>query len=210
MGSALVAHLESRAEHVVGCLRGTQVDWRPAGEQLSYVTGDLTDRVTVNFMVAEILRNLETCHVWINVAGGFSLDGPIEQVSPEAWPRIFDLNFITCLNACQVIWPVFKEQEFGRIINFGSAAGDAGMANAGPYAMSKAAVHNLTLTLAMEGSDQVTANLIIPSIIDTPANRQAMPDADFSTWTSTETIAKTIAGILDETDNPPNGRRYIV
>ncbi|UCD36827.1 MAG: SDR family NAD(P)-dependent oxidoreductase [Fidelibacterota bacterium] len=208
VGSVLIDYLKSRAEHVVGCLRGASVDWRPAEDHLSYVTCNLADKVAVNFMVAEILRHLESCHAWINVAGGFSLDGWIEEVSPEAWKRMFDLNFITCLNACQAIWLVFKDQDFGRIINFGSIAGDMGMAQASPYAVSKAAVHNLTHTLAQEGGNQVTSNLIIPSIIDTQANREAMPDADFSTWTDPEAIAEKIAAILDQADQPPNGEKY--
>ncbi|UCH09288.1 MAG: SDR family NAD(P)-dependent oxidoreductase, partial [Fidelibacterota bacterium] len=189
---------------------GPGVDWRPAEDKLSYITCDLTDRVAVNFMVAEILRHLDTCHAWINVAGGFSMDGLVEEVPAEAWPRLFDLNFITCLNACQAILTVFKEHGFGRIINFGSLAGDLGMAQAGPYAVSKAAVMNLTLTLAQEGEPQVTANLIIPSIVDTPANRKAMPRADFSGWTHPLTIAEKIVDILAETDRPPNGEKFVL
>ena len=97
VGSVLVDHLKTRVGHVVGCLRGAEVDWRPAEDQLSYITCNLTDRVAVNLMVAEILSHLETCHAWINVAGGFSANGPVEEVPAEAWPRMFDLNFITCL-----------------------------------------------------------------------------------------------------------------
>lgn len=208
MGSALVKHLQGRARHVVGTLRGATVDWRPVDETLSYVTGNLTERTAVNFVVAEILRHQGSCHAWINVAGGFGMDGPVEEVPLEAWPRMFDLNFITCLNACQAVLPIFKEQGFGRIINFGSAAGDAGMAQAGPYAVSKAAVHILTQTIAREGDGNVTANLIIPTTIDTPSNRQAMPDADFSSWTPPAVIAEKITEILDETVNPPNGERF--
>lgn len=209
MGAALVKHLQGRARHVVGSLRGASVDWRPMDDTLSYVTGNLTDRTAVNFVVAEILRHQETCHAWVNVAGGFALDGRVEAVSPEAWPRMFDLNFITCLNACQAVLPVFKEQGFGRIINFGSAAGDTGLAQAGPYAVSKAAVHNLTQTIAREGGGKVTANLIVPTTIDTPANRQAMPNADFASWTLPVVIAEKVAEILNETVNPPNGERFI-
>ena len=67
------------------------------------------------------------------------------------------------------------------------------MAHAGPYAVSKAAVVALTKTLALEGKKHgITCNAIIPTIIDTPQNRNAMPEADFSTWTSPRAIAKTI------------------
>ena len=210
VGSALVDYFKGRCRHVVGSLRGSDVDWRPVDGQHSYITCDLTDRVTVNFMVTEILRHLDTFHAWINVAGGFSMDGPIESVPANSWPKMFNLNYLTTLNTCQAILPVFKEQGFGRIINFGSAAGESGMAGAAPYAMSKAAVHNLTLTLAAESDGSYTANLIIPTMIDTPANRAGMPEADAESWTSTEAIADLIATVLDTTENPRNGEKFFV
>ncbi|MCH7622743.1 MAG: NAD-dependent epimerase/dehydratase family protein [Nitrospinae bacterium] len=82
MGSALVKLLQGRARHVVGTLRGATVDWRPVDETLSYVTGNLTDRTAVNFVVAEILRHQGSCQAWVNVAGGFAMDGPVEEISP--------------------------------------------------------------------------------------------------------------------------------
>ncbi len=209
-GSALVDYLRGKAAHVVGCLHGQEVDWRPADDGLSYVTCNLTDRVAVNFMVAEILRARETFHAWINTVGGYAGNGPVEEVPPSAWPSMFDLNFITCLNTCQAILPVLKEQQFGRIINFGSVAGETGLALASPYAMSKAAVHNLTLSMAQELSGQVTVNLLVPATIDTPANRESMPAADFATWTRPEAIAEKVAEILGEEDDPPSGEKFYV
>ena len=210
VGSALVDYMKGRAKHVIGILREAAVDYRPVDDQHSYVTGDLTDRVSVNFIVTEILRHMDSFHAWINTAGGFVMDGPVDQIQGDAWPRMFNLNYLTCLNACQAILPLFKEQHYGHIINFGSAAGESGLAGAAPYAMSKAAVHSLTLTIAAESAGEYTANLIIPAVIDTPANRESMPDGDFDSWAKPEIIAAKIAAILDETDNPPNGEKYFV
>ncbi len=208
VGSALVEHLTGRCKHVIGTLRGSDVDWRPMDEQHSYLTGDLTDRVSVNFMTTEILRHKDTFHAWINVAGGYAMDGPLELIPADVWPRMFNLNYLTVLHTCQAIVPIFRDQGFGRIINFGSAAGESGLAGAAPYAVSKAAVHNLTLTLAAEGAGDYTANLIIPAMIDTPANREAMPDADTSSWSSPAAIADQVATILDRAENPPNGEKF--
>lgn len=209
-GSAILEYMKGRCKHVIGSLRESSVDWRPVDEQFSYITCDLMDRVSVNFMVTEILRHMDRFHVWINVAGGFSLDGTVEHVPPDSWPRMFNLNYLTCLNTCQAILPVFKEQGYGRIINFGSAAGESGLAGAAPYAMSKAAVHNLTLTLAAEAESEYTANLIIPSMIDTEANRDAMPDANHDEWTKPEDIAAKIVDILEQSGEPPNGEKFFV
>ena len=210
MGSVMMEYLKGRAKHVIGSLRESAVDYRPVDSEHSYITGDLTDRVSVNFMVTEILRNMDSFHAWINIAGGFAMDGPVDQISGDAWPRMFNLNYLTCLNTCQAILPVYKEQQFGRIINFGSAAGESGLAGAAPYAMSKAAVHNLTLTIAAESSGDYTANLIIPAVIDTPSNRESMPSGDYGSWAQPEDIAATVAGILDETMDPPNGKKFFV
>lgn len=122
----------------------------------------------------------------------------VEDTESEDWRRMYDLNFNSVLNCCLQILPIFKVQHFGRIINFGSVAGLEGMGLAGPYAMSKAAVINLTKTVALEGKVHgITANVIIPGIIDTPTNRKAMPEADFSKWTTPAQIAEKIVMLID-------------
>lgn len=210
VGSELVGHLKEQAHHVVAVVRGSSVVWRNLGEGHSEVSGDLTDFHVVGKIVAALKNSLETCHALVNVVGGFSLDGPVDRLQTEDWEHMWALNFKTCLNSCQALIPIFKSQGFGRIINFGSQAGDRGMAGAAPYAVSKSAVHALTRTLAVEGGGVVTANLIIPSIIDTPDNREAMPEADFSRWTTPAAIAERVARILDEVEQPPNGESFPV
>ncbi len=210
VGSELVGYLKERAHHVVALVRGSSVVWRDLGPGSSEVSGDLTDVHIVGKIVSALKSSLKTCHALVNVVGGFSLDGPVEKLQTEDWERMWAMNFKTCLYTCQALIPIFKAQGFGRIINFGSQAGDRGMAGAAPYAVSKSAVHTLTRTLAVEGGGVVTANLIIPSIIDTPANREAMPEADFSRWTTPAAIAERVALILDEVEQPPNGESFPV
>ncbi len=210
VGSELVGYLKERARHVVAVVRGSSVVWRDLGQGSSEVSGDLSDVRNVGKIVSALKSSLETCHALVNVVGGFSLDGPVEKLQPEDWERMWAVNFSTSLNTCQALIPIFKAQGFGRIINFGSQAGDRGMAGAAPYAVSTSAVHALTRTLAVEGGGVVTANLIIPSIIDTPANREAMPEADFSRWTTPAAIAERVALILDEVEQPPNGESFPV
>lgn len=208
VGSALVDYFHGKANHVVACRRSSEVNFNRESDDYSIITGNLSDRLSCSLMVATIMDHLGTIHGWLNVAGGFSTDGPVEKIPTDMWFRQVDINFITCLNACQAIWPVFKDRGFGRIINFGSIAGEQGMSGAGPYAMSKAGVHSLTKTLALEGGGNVSANVIVPSIIDTPNNRASMPEADFSAWTKTVDIAQTIERILTANVNPPNGELF--
>ncbi|MCK4578081.1 MAG: SDR family NAD(P)-dependent oxidoreductase [Candidatus Marinimicrobia bacterium] len=206
VGSVVTERLKLTARHVVAVSRGAAVEFRPIDKHHSVLKGNLANPESVHKMISAMATNLDSGHALVNIAGGFSLDGPLDGISPSAWDHMMKINFNTCMNMCRELLPIFKAQGFGRIINFGSQAGDAGMAGAIPYAVSKAAVHALTRSLAIEGGGIVTANLIIPNVIDTPANREAMPEADFSRWTKPETIADHIETILDETDQPPNGQ----
>ncbi len=210
VGSELVGHLKEQARHVIAVVRGSSVVWRNLDEGHSEVSGDLSDFRVVGKIVSALKSSLETCHALVNVVGGFSLDGAVEKLQTEDWERMWAVNFNTSLYTCQALIPIFKAQGFGRIINFGSLAGDRGMAGAAPYAVSKSAVHSLTRSLAVEGGGMVTANLIIPNVIDTPANREAMPEADFTRWTTPAAIAERVALILDEVEQPPNGESFPV
>jgi len=208
-GPAIVKELGRRCKAVVGVTRGIEVEWKELpglsnsarnGEGGYYfeATTDVLNPTSVGFLVSEVLRYLDVFQVWINVVGGFTMGNVVEETDSEIWPKMFDLNFISVLNCCKKILPILKAQGFGRIINFGSEAGLSGMALASPYAVSKAAVINLTKTVAREGIDHnITANVIVPQIIDTPVNRKTMPKADFSKWTHPETIAETIVALID-------------
>jgi NAD(P)-dependent dehydrogenase (short-subunit alcohol dehydrogenase family) len=139
-----------------------------------------------------VIDALQQVHVWINVVGGFEMGQTIEDASQESWRRMWELNFESVLNSTRIIIPHFKKFKTGRLINFGSASVEPGMALAAPYLVSKAAVHSLTRACAAELSDDITCNAILPRTIDTNKNRLAMPDGDFSNWVSTETIAEQI------------------
>ncbi|MCF7850199.1 MAG: SDR family NAD(P)-dependent oxidoreductase [Candidatus Marinimicrobia bacterium] len=135
--------------------------------------------------------------VWINTVGGFHMGQRVEDSEPDTWDQQWQVNFKTTLNTAQVILPHFREQGQGRLINFGSAAALDGLATAGPYIVSKAAVHALTRTIAAELEGDITCNAILPTTIDTPANRKAMPDADFSQWVTPLEIAAKIVEIIE-------------
>ncbi|MFQ6615511.1 MAG: SDR family NAD(P)-dependent oxidoreductase [Fidelibacterota bacterium] len=196
-GPAVVDALRRECQAVVGVVRGDDVTWREVGSGEYEATADLLKQTVVARLVSEIRRHLDTFHVWINLVGGFFSGSVIEETDWEDWSRMLDLNFRPVLNCCREILPLFKSQGFGRIINFGSVPGLEGMARGGPYALSKAAVISLTRTVAVEGrDDDVTANVLIPTIIDTPSNRKAMPRADFSEWIKPEAVAREILSVI--------------
>ncbi len=197
VGKAILDLLDTRKETALGISRGSIHRTRDNIEFPLRLKGDLTQLKDVEYLVELIIDHLNTIDVWINVAGGFSMGSLIEETTDEDWQSMFNLNVQTGLNCAKTVIPHMKNNGFGRIINFGSLAGENGMALAGPYALSKAAVVSLTKTMAQEGRKYgVTCNAIIPGTIDTPQNRASMPDADRSTWTSLKTIAESIIRVV--------------
>ena len=141
-----------------------------------------------------IVAEYQSIDCLINVAGGFDMGQPIEN---QDWQSMFNINFQTTLNATSHILKNMKDNNYGKIINFGSVAGIDGMGMAAPYSVSKAAVHNLSKTTNLETPDCISSHVFVLSIIDTAINREAMPDADFSSWISIQSISEKIISIIN-------------
>lgn len=136
--------------------------------------------------------------VLVNVAGGFVW----ETVAPDAtptWQRMFAMNVGTAVTMTSAALPDLGRSASGRVVNIGANAAIQSVTGMGAYAASKAGVHRFTESLADElrGSG-TTVNAILPSIIDTPANRADMPDADTSSWVKPQAIADVILFLASE------------
>lgn len=134
----------------------------------------------------------------VNVAGGFAWQ-TLAEGDVECWDRLYTLNLRTALCACQALLPLIRQSAAGRIVNLGAGAASRAGFGMGAYAASKAGVLRLTESLAEELKDQgVTVNAVLPSIIDTPQNRAAMPEADFGRWVTAEQLAGVILFLLGD------------
>lgn len=130
--------------------------------------------------------------VLVNVAGGFTWE-TLEQGSLDSWARMQAMNLMTNATITKLALPALKAADEGRIVNIGAGAAIKAGMGMGAYTASKSGVHRLTEALAEElAGTGVTVNAILPSIIDTPTNRNDMPDADFSQWVKPEAIADVI------------------
>jgi NAD(P)-dependent dehydrogenase (short-subunit alcohol dehydrogenase family) len=131
--------------------------------------------------------------VLLNLAGGFSMSS-IEETTPDDWNRMIGMNATTAFLLSRSVIPGMKQAGWGRIINVAAfPAIERGQAQLTAYGAAKAAVLNLTQSLAREVvRNGITVNAVIPSIIDTPANREAMPDAGRDGWLSPDDIAGVI------------------
>ena len=178
----------------------------PGPEGAFIQTGvDLTDPVQAGAAIDAVAEQLGGLDVLLNIAGGFRWE-PVEGGDPETWPHLFRLNVLTATNASRAAIPHLKRSAAGRIVNVGSAAALKAGLGMGGYAASKSAVHRLTESLSIElGDNDITVNAVLPAIIDTPANRADMPDADFSTWVRPAAIADTILFLASHAARGVNG-----
>jgi NAD(P)-dependent dehydrogenase (short-subunit alcohol dehydrogenase family) len=136
--------------------------------------------------------------VLVNVAGGFRWETVLEG-SLETWDFMYALNLKTAVCACKAASAYLLARPFARIINIGAGAAAKAGAGMGAYAASKAGVAKLTEALAEELKERfVTVNAVLPSIIDTPANRADMPKADFSRWVKPQAIADLITYLASD------------
>ena len=133
----------------------------------------------------------------VNIAGGFVWQ-KIDAGSVAEWDRMYNMNLRTAVAASAAAIPHLSQSR-GRIVNVGAAAAGNAAAGMGAYAASKAGVARLTEALAEELKDQgVNVNAVLPSILDTPANRSSMPQADHGRWVAPAELARVIAFLLSD------------
>ncbi len=196
LGKAVVASfLEAGAtvcalDHGHGRLAGLF----PEENSLSiYENVNLNDRNATIDLGKQIVLEHSVIDVLVNTVGGFTMGERVDQTSPETWEKMININVIPLLNSAAAFVPVMIEAGKGKVINIGAGAGLKGGSKMGAYAAAKAAVIRLTESMAAELKPfHIQANCILPGTIDTPQNRQAMPNSDFSKWISPHDIAKGI------------------
>ena len=142
---------------------------------------------------ARAAREAGRIDILANIAGGFVMGESVAETTDETWDFMFNLNARTVLNMARAVVPGMRDRGAGRIINIGARAGLRGAGAMGAYCASKSVVLRLTESLADElKANSINVNCILPSIIDTPRNREDMPNADFSTWVKPEQIATVV------------------
>jgi len=150
---------------------------------------DLADPSQALSAIEAVLVRFGRIDALFNIAGGFAWE-TIADGSIAAWERLHRLNLLTALNASKAALPHLVAAGGGAIVNVGANAALKAGVGMGAYAASKAAVHRLTEAMAEEWKGRgLTVNAVLPSIIDTPANRADMPDADFAKWVTPADLA---------------------
>jgi NAD(P)-dependent dehydrogenase (short-subunit alcohol dehydrogenase family) len=172
------------------------VDYAKADRQISAehieIGGvDLSDAGQAQQAIDTVAKHFGRLDALINIAGGFTFE-TVAEGSPASWQRMYALNVLTALNASRAAIAYLANSPAGRIVNIGAMGALQAGAGMGAYAASKAGVHRLTEALAAEWKGNITVNAVLPSTIDTAANRASMPNADFSKWVAPRELAEVI------------------
>ncbi len=142
---------------------------------------------------SQVVAGLECVDILVNAVGGFAGGSPVSETNLELWDHMFRINLRSAVCMSRAVVKGMRGRGRGAIVNIASRAAYDRPAGLAAYSASKDAVIVLTETLQKELAGlEVRVNAVVPTTIDTPANREAMPDADFSKWTPPQQIARVI------------------
>ncbi len=161
-------------------------------EAVHFYQADLTDESEVETLAADIRADHGRVDHLLNIAGTWRGGSPIEETDLEEFQFLLDVNLKSAFLASKHLLPALQETE-GSIVSVSARSALEGGEGDGPYRITKAGIRLLTETLAEENLGTVRANCVMPSVIDTPMNREMMPDSDHDSWVKPAAIAEMMA-----------------
>ncbi|MFN2291170.1 MAG: SDR family NAD(P)-dependent oxidoreductase [Anaerolineae bacterium] len=215
LGSAVVREFAARSGARLALASRSEEDLNQlvqdvelADERAFVYPADVADPDQAQALVAAVLDHYGELHALLNTVGGWRGGDRVEDTSLEDWNRMMTLNLQTAFLLSRAVLPSLLEAGWGRIVHTSSKSALGPRATTGPYVVSKMGVITLTEVIAagLKGTG-VTANVVLPSTIDTPNNRLAMPNADFDRWVPPEDIAATIYFLCSDAAASINGAR---
>ena len=211
LGRAVVDAFASRGANLVLVVRdaATAATTFGAGtERLFFAAADLLDASAVANAVNQAIGRFGRIDVLCNLAGGFRMGSPVHETSDADWAFLLDINARTLLHTARAVVPRMLEPpgRGGKIVNVGANAALKGVARMGAYVASKSAVIRITESMAAElRAHAINVNCVLPTTIDTPENRKAMPDADPKQWVAPHDLANVIVFLASPAANAIHG-----
>ncbi len=170
------------------------------------ISADISTREGAKIVVDQVVARFGKLDILAHTVGGFAGGQSIVQTDDETFQRMLDLNLNCVFHILRAAVPALRSTGNGRIIAIGSRAALEPGGKVGAYSASKAAMVALIRTAALENKDAgLTANVILPGTMDTPANRKAMPNADFSKWVRPATVASLMTWLAGDPGKDVNG-----
>jgi NAD(P)-dependent dehydrogenase (short-subunit alcohol dehydrogenase family) len=160
---------------------------------------DFTNAGAVRAAVESLVRRFGKLDVLVHVMGGFAGGQTVEETDDATWERMRDLNLTSTFYVLRAAIPHLRKSGKGRFVAIGSLAAVEPHAGLGAYVTFKAALITLVRTVALENKDAgLTANVVLPGTMDTPANRKTMPRADFSKWVQPGDVADVVLWLAED------------
>ena len=202
LGTAVVRELLASDYEVAATWVVESEHERLASEPVDLIQADLFDPAQVETAVTAV-RDLEAV---VNLVGGFSSGPRVHETDPEEFERMLRLNVMPGFLLARAAMPRMIKRGAGAFIGVSARPALRPFSGAAGYISSKAAVLALIQALDAEyKNDGIRCNAILPSVIDTPVNREQMPDADHSTWVPPAQIAKVVRFLVSEDSAPTSG-----
>jgi NAD(P)-dependent dehydrogenase (short-subunit alcohol dehydrogenase family) len=163
--------------------------------------GELSSSTAAGALIDHVVTRFGRVDAVVHLIGGFAGGVPVSDTDEATLDKMLDLNLRSAFYLLRAALPAMCRQRYGRIVAIGSRAAVEANAGAGAYSASKAALIALMRAVALETKDVcISANVILPGTMDTPANRHAMPDADFTKWVQPAQVARLVVSLTsDET-----------
>ena len=172
---------------------------------ITTLRADFTDQTQVQSLVDEVIRTSGRLDALINLVGGFAT-GRVVETDVLLWQRMLTMNLTSAFLLSQAVLPSMLQRGQGRMVHVAARAALEPFSGAAAYIVSKAGLVGLIRTLSTElAGSGVTVNAVLPSTIDTPANRRAMPAADPSKWVRPDSIAHTLTFLASDAASQVNG-----
>jgi NAD(P)-dependent dehydrogenase (short-subunit alcohol dehydrogenase family) len=210
LGRAVVAELLSTGARVVSTWIAPEERDRTAAELGDHELLELVEADLLTEGGADNAIGVATARpplaALVNLVGGYAAGGRLHEAPPEEFERQLALNLLTAVRATRAALPAMLDQQGGSIVCVGTKAALQPFPGASGYVVSKAAVIALVRALAVEYRDDgIRANAVLPSVIDTPANREQMPNADHAKWVPPVQIARVIRFLCSPDSTPTSG-----
>jgi NAD(P)-dependent dehydrogenase (short-subunit alcohol dehydrogenase family) len=173
-------------------------------DRIDFYQGDFTDESEVSETVSEIVDTHDRLDYLANIAGTWKGGDPLDETDVSTFDMLFDVNLKTMFLASKHALPHLQDTE-GSIVSVSARSSLEGGEGDGIYRATKAGVRLLTESIAEENSGTVRANAVMPSVIDTPMNREMMPDADHESWVDPADIAETILVLCSDATSVTSG-----
>jgi NAD(P)-dependent dehydrogenase (short-subunit alcohol dehydrogenase family) len=170
------------------------------------IPADISSLTSARNLVAQVVHSFGRLDVLAHTVGGFAGGQALADTDDATWNRMLDMNLHSTFHILRATLPMLKKGRSARIIAIGSRAAVDPGPNVAAYSASKAAMVSLIRTVALENKDAgLTANVILPGTIDTPANRAAMPKADYTQWVQPSNIASLMVWLASDAAQDVNG-----